>query len=509
MGSIKFIKIFLVAILTTYLINCTSDRAGGTIETTNGAIAGIVIDTLNNPASSTIVKLIPSDFNPITDNSNLIYIDTSNSDGMYEFKNIKSGIYNIEFDFPQANFKAFKGSIESSDNLKNVDTVKLNLTGSLLIHNVPDSLSSSGNFFIEGSTYKWTKSNVSSNDTVILNNLPSNTLPAAKFQSLTNNVIYVTTEFNILEADTISIKAFDFFNHLETSLTTLKSNNISALSYDKMGFLWIGTADSGFAMYSNIGWQVGKIGNGSPTLSNKITCITSTNSNGDSISWIGTTKGIVKRTGRSLSNRIDKSHMLTISDNIKSITSDLLMGIWVGTDKDLTYFNGSIWTLQSHPLASKEINSCVTYSYNNVWIGNSSGIANYDGFTWKTISDKSTYLIYKNPNYGEMWFLHDDGTISISENGTSITKTLNPNMLFQSILQASDGTVYLGTNNGVILYTSNGFTTENPGNFIVLYGNSVTAICENSSQNIFFGTEDNGLILFGNSVSNISLPKAP
>jgi hypothetical protein len=76
---------------------CASDRlaGGGTIETTNGLVAGKVIYPSGCPAPKSLVKLIPDSYDPFRDTVT-IPIDTTDDSGRYVFTGVSYGVYTIQ-----------------------------------------------------------------------------------------------------------------------------------------------------------------------------------------------------------------------------------------------------------------------------------------------------------------------------------------------------------------------------------------------------------------------------
>jgi hypothetical protein len=89
------VNIIIILIITVSImsINCTTNLAGATTETTNG-LTGCILNSDNTPASYSIVKLIPVDYNPVY-NRSLFHCDTADSNGMYSFKDVDTGKYSV------------------------------------------------------------------------------------------------------------------------------------------------------------------------------------------------------------------------------------------------------------------------------------------------------------------------------------------------------------------------------------------------------------------------------
>ncbi len=94
---IKYVLSFLIICCFIISMGCSggSETVGGSIEISNGYVAGTVLNSSVSAEEGALVKLIPVDFNPLVDSASRILIDTTDSLGFYEFKNLDSGSYNI------------------------------------------------------------------------------------------------------------------------------------------------------------------------------------------------------------------------------------------------------------------------------------------------------------------------------------------------------------------------------------------------------------------------------
>lgn len=507
MQVLKKTFLHLILISCFIIINCSTKESGGTIETTNGAISGIIVDTISDKMGLSAVTLIPFDFNPALDDESFIIRDTIDGNGKFEFKNLIANKYNIEIHSLENNLKAFYKEIEVDDSEKDIDTIKLNFTGSFLLDSIPDSLSSNGIFYFEGSTFKWPYKSVVTNNAGIFSNLPSSILPSMRFIDPNNKTTILTNNINIIPSDTINVEIFFFYIEANTSNSSLPSDNISTLSFDKMGFVWIGTVDSGFTEYSSIDWTVSKVGFGSVLLTNSITDIESfVDLNNDTISWVGTTNGLVKKSGRNQESLVKIADTLLVSNNVRCVTYGRLNGIWVGTDSGLVYFNGTTWKKSIPSLTSNDIQHCELDIRNYIWVGNNSGTSKFDGASWTFIKSKPVASISFIKSLEELWLAHSDGTISISKDGAAPGETRTSGYSIQTIFEASDGKIYLGTSEGLQIYSSGKFSDLNPGNFAKLKDHSITSITEDKNRNLWFGTENSGLIILGPTALEISFP---
>ena len=74
---------------------CTQSRLAGSIsETTNGGVAGVIVDQGGAGAGQTRVVLLPADYDPVK-NTDVVSADTTDSLGKYAFSNVPQGHYAI------------------------------------------------------------------------------------------------------------------------------------------------------------------------------------------------------------------------------------------------------------------------------------------------------------------------------------------------------------------------------------------------------------------------------
>jgi hypothetical protein len=137
-------KSLAVLCLTVLQMQCgktmpqTAGGASGT-EVSACVITGIVVDSLNNPISGSIVRLRPYDYIPgeTTGVSSQSILDTSTGpDGRYSFDSVKAGQYLLEAVFSDTLGLVIEFAIESGDSMIILDPAILKpmaiVTGSLM-----------------------------------------------------------------------------------------------------------------------------------------------------------------------------------------------------------------------------------------------------------------------------------------------------------------------------------------------------------------------------------------
>jgi hypothetical protein len=80
-----------------------------------GSVSGIILDELGNPAAGVVVRLMPSDYDPVTGISNItVLTDTTNGMGQYTFGRLDSATYNVEAIDPSNGSKLLIYALEVS-----------------------------------------------------------------------------------------------------------------------------------------------------------------------------------------------------------------------------------------------------------------------------------------------------------------------------------------------------------------------------------------------------------
>ena len=92
----KKILILLLTICVTVLqhFSCSTSIAGGSSSTDNGKVLGSMVLEGGQPATHTQVMLIPGDYNPYVNTTNL-YHTVTDDEGSYTFSHISVGTYNV------------------------------------------------------------------------------------------------------------------------------------------------------------------------------------------------------------------------------------------------------------------------------------------------------------------------------------------------------------------------------------------------------------------------------
>ena len=181
----------------------------------------------------------------------------------------------------------------------------------------------------------------------------------------------------------------------------LPQNTVQAMTFDKYGYLWVGTQD-GAAVYNGRNWRV--VNMPQRTVSNFVRSILAAS---DGSMWFGKSEGGVARLKNeewtvylpetALPGKNGNALLESKSENGDSI-------IWVGTEKGLAGFDGKNWTTynSSNGLPADEILSLgetvEADGKKSLWVGTSKGLARFYNNSWETFVPENI----ENPRINEI-----------------------------------------------------------------------------------------------------------
>ena len=333
------------------------------------------------------------------------------------------------------------------------------------------------------------------------------------------------------------------FDGVESKIIKIRGNNgryfklITSILEDRKGNLWVGSSNSGLAIWDGYNWKT--ISKSDGLSSNNITTIIEDT---DGRIWVGTDNGL-----NCINERKIKvySTLNGLDDNlIRTIIDDNKGKIWVGTSEGISFFlNGSFHSLiVKSKNFKKKVNTLVLNSSREIIVGTNSGlfrikkgkISSYLNEIIPVNSHIKTIKILKN---NVLWIgTKNHGLYKINEN--DFLKTFfnrkNKNIICNTILKDKENNIWVGTeNNGLIrikkrrintilnsklgnvincvikgdgdaLYagTENGiYLLKNNGNIkgnILLQGKNVKTLLKNDNEDIWVGTKNKGLFVLKN-----------
>ncbi len=260
---------------------------------------------------------------------------------------------------------------------------------------------------------------------------------------------------DILKTEDITIESL---TEIRVPFSIAVNEAVKALVLDNSERIWVGT-QNGLWRYNKEEWKAYSVKDGLP--SNNIISL-ALSSRGDIA--VGTDKGLAVLSATGNWKRYDTTSGLPLLQ-INAVQFDKSNNIYVGTNDGLYKISDSAIIVfdSTQGLISNRVNALMMDSDNKLWIGGENGVCIYDETTWKR---------YKFPN-----------------------------SIVTSITEEKSGSVWIGTNKGVVSYKARKPKTDDKGNVIErapqwnsfhsknsLKGDSVTSINIHDND-VWIGTD--------------------
>ncbi len=331
---------------------------------------------------------------------------------------------------------------------------------------------------------------------------------------------------------------FVVYEPIPDDSSSISNNYISCLYVDKSGTMWVGTnngldrynsaTDSFTAFYKTTGSNKKNDSNKQSISSNNISAITGDKSGG---LWIGTDNGLnyfdLSKNKFVHYFHIPKNKSSLLSDTVYSIFVDSENRLWVGTAEGLDLFNSRTKTFTHFVHNSKENNSLVGYQVHSIaedhsgylWIGTYSGLDRFNlgsnEFTHfrhsplhtGSIGSDSIRVIYTDKE-GTVWigtqnrglqYYNPAKGIFIKLGNSVVNSTFVNDKHIRSLLQDREGLMWIGTfTSGIYKYDmkekSFGLIriVDKQGNS--LEENEISALFKDSLGNLWTGSFFKGVI---------------
>jgi len=370
--------------------------------------------------------------------------------------------------------------------------------------------------------------------TTMINFLQSNGLPSPHV-----NNIYEDNDGNIWIATIAGIAKYDGKKmEVFTTKDGLADDYCYAIYEDKDGGIWFATGNKGVTRYYNHSFKIFDSSNG--FVSNKVWDI---ESDTEGNLWFATEgNGVIKMEGEEF-KRFTKHEGLP-SDSVYSILVNYKGELIFGTNHGLSIYNGKFKTIgKKYGIKDFVIKDIVEDKYRDLWICyDGAGIAQFDGsgvtnYTEDSGIPSNVVQVGLEDLRGDLWFGTQNGLMRIkAERIQTVTKVngLSGNVVYAicqldnddylfapfgfglnqihngeikqyttadglpseniaAILKASDGRIWMGTDNGVCVWDGKKFKSYSVDDGLVGY--IIFSIIEDRDGRIWFGGE-NGVSVY-------------
>ena len=269
------------------------------------------------------------------------------------------------------------------------------------------------------------------------------------------------------------------FRHDGKSFTNLTSkvgyHRFWDVLEDRRGNLWFASLDSGVYYYSGRSFQHFTTREG--LANNAVMCIYEDKAG---IIWFGTEGGGLSRyDGKSFRNFTTKEES---SNNITTIIEDKTGKLWFGAQVgNMFVYDGKTFTVlkDKDGKGFKNVWSIIEDKKGNIWFGDNNGLWRYDpsaalrtGSSALTkVSQRGAYGIIEdkkgniwttgvvNPPIGNVWALSRYDAKSLYNKMPTVTEIKSGGIMdFMGILEANDGSIWIGSAGGVYRYDGKTFT---------------------------------------------------
>jgi len=345
----------------------------------------------------------------------------------------------------------------------------------------------------DGSKFK-----VFRHSTLVENSINSNELNPI-FADKHDNIIWVATERNGVNAYNYDENKFTYYTTSDTSKNCISSNGVTDISDDKEGNIWFTTYNAGvdylnkktgqFTHYNQ--YNVKGLG------SNYNWCAVDDHNGHLYVGHVLSGMSVINlkdRTAVNFSNNPNDPNSIP-NNFVSCIFIDSKDRVWVGTNIGLALFNPRLGKFtvfkkdQKNPnsISGNVILSITEVNKNSLWIGTSTGgvnILNYEDEIFNTPEKVSFQHI----------------PVLDSPNGLS-------NAYISAIKQDSYGNIWIGTSGGGLNFIQNkpDFFNKisylpNEGNTASLSNKLVSGVCLDKTGNLWVSTEEKGIDVFKNNV---------
>ncbi|MEM8862321.1 MAG: two-component regulator propeller domain-containing protein, partial [Chloroflexota bacterium] len=193
-----------------------------------------------------------------------------------------------------------------------------------------------------------------------------------------NDLVWVATKGGV------SVQAISQEEHVKfLPEHGLPSGNVTAITSDASGRIWVGTRDSGVARYDGLQWETFRGREQIP--SDQINDIYAAQ---NGVVWAATNQGLARFDGNTWSNV--RFSLFDISN--PRVTGVVGQGndVWVATNEGVYYFNGSDWLFYglNEGVINEFILDITISPDRSVWVATPSGIGQFDGLRWNRFTVK-------------------------------------------------------------------------------------------------------------------------
>lgn len=275
-----------------------------------------------------------------------------------------------------------------------------------------------------------------------------------------------------------------------TTVGTLTLSDVTALSEDAAGTLWVGS-DTGVARFDGRSWRSYTTSDG--LVGNMVLALV-LDRNGNR--WIGTQSGVSRYDGESWTPHLDAG---LGAWGAQTLLEDATGTVWAGTaGAGVARYDRTAWTSVTVAstgggLAGNNVAALAEDSTGALWFGTTAGASRLAGGVWQTLTTAdglagNNVAALARDSSGALWL---GTTLGLSRfDGSVWTSYTTSNGLpanrVRSLRVDRSGRTWCGTTAGVSVFESGVWTTYSTADGLA--GNNVYAILEDHAGAMWFGT---------------------
>ena len=320
-------------------------------------------------------------------------------------------------------------------------------------------------------------------------------LPFSEVTALSEDadgILWVGTSSGVTRFDGRSWRAY-------TTADGLAGNAVVALIIDRSGNLWIGASNAGVSRYDRESWTpyldagLGSYG-AQAVLEDR-----------DGTVWISTGGAGVARYDRVTWSSVTAASTSggLASDLVAAVVQDSTGAMWFGTSAGASRLDGAVWQkfTTADGLAGNNVTALACDSSGGVWFGTTTGLSRFDGTSWSSYTTgnglpANRVRALKVDRSGRAWCGTTAG-VGVLAGGvwtrySAAEGLAGPNVY--AIHQAHDGALWFGTTTGLSRFDGTTWRTYRTGEGLA--ADWVLSITETPDSVLWIGTAGGGVSRF-------------
>lgn len=189
-------RFFVALAMLSGLMLCTHSLETTGVTETGTVVKGKIVTNSGTPVSASSVKLVPAGFDPVKDEQRFqIYVDTTNSLGLYTFNNIPPGAYTIQATNLSERTRTMTGIIYFSEDSAVVPDDTLRIPGSIKM-TVSDKFDTVNGYVYVPGTFNFARLR-GANGFVVLDSVPAGIVASVLCNSSNSTAQPKAVRYNI------------------------------------------------------------------------------------------------------------------------------------------------------------------------------------------------------------------------------------------------------------------------------------------------------------------------